>query len=249
MFTKINLFEWLEWNLLGLGIALLVLVEIHQPNLALILGLLAAAFALRAARTRRLLPRTGVELPLGIFLASAALSAWVAYDRSLSFLQLANILAAAVAFYAVVGSSPDIRRLVALAVIIFGIALGTFFILRHDFTADLNKFAPIANLGLILNAILPAVPGPAVHPNLVGAVLSMSIPLMLVLLVEAWNAERGELAGLAALLALLATLELILTSSRGAWLGLIGALGLGGLVLIQRRWLPDPSAQRAFWLG
>jgi O-antigen ligase len=249
LFTKITLLEWLEWTLLGLGISTLILFEIYQANLAVIFGLLLAAFVLRALRTRRFLPRTGAELPLVVFMGSALLSTWAAYDRSLATLQLASLLATAVAFFAMAASSKSMRRLAAYGLVSFAVALGIYFILRHDFRWDIGKFAPITAVGLWLNGRLPEIPGPLIHPNVVGAVLSLAIPLAIALAVTAFTESRKALAVLTALLAVLATFALLLTSSRGAFLGLFGAFGLGLLVLIQRRWLPGPKARRVFWLG
>jgi hypothetical protein len=182
-------------------------------------------------------------------MGSALLSTWAAYDRSLATLQLASLLATAVAFFAMAASSKSMRRLAAYGLVTFAVALGIYFILKHDFSWDIGKFAPITAVGLWLNGRLPEIPGPLIHPNVVGAVLSLAIPLAIALAVTAFTESRKALAVLTALLAVLATFALLLTSSRGAFLGLFGAFGLGLLVLIQRRWLPGPKARRVFWLG
>ncbi len=235
--------------LLGVSLALLALTETYQPYIPAVLGMLVVTCAVRSLRTRRFLPRTRAELPLAVFLASAALSTWVAYDRPLALLQFTRLLGTAVTFYTVVESSPAVRRLAAVAVVLASIGLGGYFILRHDFSADTGKFAAITAFGRWMNAALPALPGPTVHPNVASGGLILGIPLTAALAAEAWKQRRTWLAVLAGLLALIGLAELMLTSSRGAWLGLAGALGLLLLAWIQRRWLGQPKAAAAFWLG
>jgi O-antigen ligase len=233
---------------LGGGLGLLILEETYSPIVWLALGAMAASFLIRWLRSGHFLPRTGAELALGVFLASAALSAWVAYDRSLAFLQFVRLIATAVAFYGVVDGGPALRRLVTVGVAVATATLGVYFVLRYDFSADAGKFGGLTAIGNWLNAHLPAVPGPGVHPNVAGGALILGIPLAVVLVVEAWKQRHWVRAGLSGLLALIALGGLTLTSSRGAWLGLTGALGLGFLAWIQRRWLAKPKAALAFWL-
>lgn len=226
----------------------MILEETYSPTVWLALSALAISFGVRWLRSGHFLPRTGAEFPLGVFLASAALSTWVAYDRPLAFLQLVRLIATAVVFYAVVDGGPLLRRLVPLGVAGATAALGVYFVLRHDFSADAGKFGGLTAIGNWLNAHLPAVPGPGVHPNVAGGALVLGIPFAIALGVEAWKRRGYVEAALSAILALVALGGLALTSSRGAWLGLGGALGLGGLVWIQRRWLNGHKAAIAFWL-
>ena len=222
--------------------------DTYSPAIFLALALLAASFVARWLRTGRFLTRTGAELPLAVFFASAALSTWAAYDRPLALLQLIRFFGTAVAFYAVVDGGEKMRRLVTYGMALATAFLAVYFVFRNDFSADASKFAPLTAIGLWLNAHLPAVPGPTVHPNVAAGALILGIPLAVALFVGAWKQKRLGQAVLAGLLALIAILGLLLTSSRGAWLGLAGALGLGVLAWMQRRWLAKGKAALAFWL-
>jgi O-antigen ligase len=68
------------------------------------------------------------------------------------------------------------------------------------------------------------------HPNTAGYVLSMSIPLAAVLVLS----ETGWLWGLSAASCAVQVFGLILTYSRGAWLGWVGAMLF--MVAVSKRW-------------
>jgi O-antigen ligase len=238
-----------EWALLAGGLGLLTLFDTYSPTVLFALAFLCASFLARWLRTGRFLTLTGTELPLALFLASAAFSAWAAYDRGLAILQLVRFFGTVVAFYAVVDSGEKLRRLVMVGTALAIALLGLYFMLHHDFITETGKFAPLTAVGRWLNANLPAVPGPTVHPNVAAGALVLGIPLAITLFVEAWNQKRWVVSGFAGLLSLVASFGLLLTSSRGAWLALGGALGLAMLAWVQRRWLTKRAVALAYWLG
>ncbi len=231
------------------GLGLLSLFDVYNPIILYALACLTISFLVRWLRTGRFLTRTGAELPLVLFLASAVLSTWAAYDRQMALLQLARFLGAAVAFYAVVEGGVKMRRLVILGLVLATALLGVYFVLHFDFNAGPVKFAPLTAFGRWLNANLPAVPGPGVHPNVAAGTLILGIPIGIALFAILWKQRRRMLAVLSGLMTLVALSGLLLTSSRGAWLALVAAFGLSGLVWIQRRWLEKRSAVLGYWFG
>jgi putative inorganic carbon (HCO3(-)) transporter len=88
-------------------------------------------------------------------------------------------------------------------------------------------FTPIQHLGFPLAARLGF---PMDHPNTAGYVLSMTIPLAAVLVLG----RTGWVRGLSAASCAVQIFGLILTYSRGAWLGWAGAMLF--MVAISKRW-------------
>ena len=238
-----------EWTLLTGGLGLLTLNDGYSPIILLALALLVISFLTRWLRTGHFLTRTGAELPLAVFLASAGLSTWAAYDRQLALLQLIRFIGTAVAFYAVVDGGSTLRRFVTFGIALAMAILAVYFVIHNDFNAYTSKFAPLTAIGLWLNTHLPAVPGPTVHPNVAGGALILGIPLSFALAVDNWKQKHLVRALLVGLLVMIAIFGLLMTSSRGAWLGLAGALGLGLLVWFQRHWLAKEKAAQIYWLA
>ncbi len=239
----------IEWLLLLAGLALPTLTDVYQPYVLAALACLVISFLIRWLRTRQFLPHTGLELPLGLFLATAVTSLYAAYDRPLALLQIIRFIAAAVLFYALVASSENLISFAAFAFLVAAAVLAAYWPLQHDFSLYPGKFDFITSAGLWLNDYLPALPGPHVHANIGAGTLILAVPFG-VGLALIWLRQRFHLfAGIAVLLTLVILAGLLMTSSRGAWLGLAGAGGLAGLAWAQRRWLPGRNAQVLYWGG
>ena len=238
----------LEWTLLAAGVGLLSLYDTYSPVILLALVMLLVSFGIRWLRSSHFLSRTGIELPLGLFLISALLSTWAAYDRPLALLQLFRFLGTAVVFYAFVDAGENLRRLAAWGMAVAAAALSVYFLLHTDFSAYASKFSPLTALGLWLNTHLPSLPGPEVHPNVAGGTIILGVPFAVFLGVTAYRQKHFGRAVLAGLLAVISIFGLFLSSSRGAWMGLAGAFGLLLLVWVQRRWLAGGKAAAAYWL-
>jgi len=238
---------WLEWALLLAALAAFTITEQYRPYVTVGLGLLAASFGLRWLRTGKFVPRSGLELSAILFIASAALATWIAVDQPTAMLQMARILAAAALFYAVVNLERAWLPWLAAGLVAAAAFLALYWPLQHDFAAETAKFAAITNLGLWLNGHLPAIPGPSIHANVAAGTLALALPFDLALAWQTWQAGRKPLALLAAAAGLLIAAGLLMTSSRGAWVGLVGTIALALLVWIQRRRFATPKSQALFW--
>ena len=235
-----------EWAVLSLAVAAFTITEEYRWYISAGLLLLPAAFGLRWARTGKLLPRSGLEIPLLVFLGSAGLATWIAVDRPTALLQFARMLAAAVMFYAVIHSEKSLRPWLAGGMLLVGLGLALYWPLQHDFSADVGKFPRIAQAGMWLREHLPTIPGPFVHAYVAASTFAPALAFALAL--AAWAGKRRPwLALLATLAALPLVAGLVLTSSRGAWLGVAVTALLAGLVLVQQRWLHTRLARRLTW--
>ncbi len=236
----------LEWAVLGLAVAAFTITEEYRWYITAGMLLLPVAFGLRWARTGKFLHRSGLEIPLLLFLASAGLATWIAVDRLTALLQLARMLAAAVMFYAVIHSEKSLRPWLAAGMLLVGLGLAVYWPLQHDFTADLEKFPGIAQVGLLLRQVLPAIPGPSVHAYVAASTFAPA--LLFAIALAAWAGKRRPWLVLLAILTLIPLgVGLLLTSSRGAWLGVAATGLLAGMVLAQQKWLRSQLARRLYW--
>lgn len=237
----------MEWLLLAAGLVLVTLpaVYLNMPWLAALpLGI---SFAIRAARTRQLLPHTGLSLPWLLFIASAAWGAWISIDQVLAQAQLVRLLAAFVVFCALVCGGYRIQRGMAW-VLLAGMAfLALYWPLKHPFLADPGKFSLISRIGVTINAVLPAPPGPVISPNVMGGMLALAVPFGAALAWIGWREKRWSHVYLAGGLAGIILGGVLLTSSRGAMLGLLAAGGLAVLAWVQTHWFGSGRQKMLFW--
>jgi len=245
--------KWLEYGLLLAALAAFTITEIYRPYVTVGLIFLGTSFILRGLRTGRLFPKNGLEIPLILFIISAAIATWIAFDRPTAALQFARILAGCALFYAVIDSSQNVRHWIAALLVLAAVVLAIYWPIQHDFNTQPAKFEPVTQLGLWINSHLPEVDfsfltGHAIHPNVAAGTLLLAIPFG-VYLSSVWRrAGRTVPAFLSFGATLIITGGLLMTGSRGAWLGLVGASLIAGLVWIQRRWFFNPRDRSFFWI-
>jgi len=237
---------WLAW--LDLGCAGLAGATWYvRPQMgAWPLALALLPWMLRLTATGRLGVRTRFDLPLGFFLLTAGLGLWAAYDRSAAWNKFWLVVGALLLFYALSNAASLGDRRAWLPAL-FGAGLALYFLATNDWSANPAKFEALTRLGRALQAPLPALPGHRLHPNVAGGMLAVVLPF------GAWLACRrggGPAARFVALAAvLLMAFALLMTTSRGAWLALAGALALAALWVLCGRLAHGAVSRRRALFG
>ncbi len=244
--------QGVEWMLILLALLLITSTEVYSSFATTGFVLLVAAFILRATRTGRLVPRTGLEIPGLLIVFSAGVSLWIAYDHSSALLQFIRILAAAVLFYAI-ADRPEgttgyrLEFLVAAGFVVGATFLAIYWPAKHDFSLEPAKFSLLTFIGLWINNLIPVLPGPIIHSNVAAGTLALSTPFAFCLTLECWHLHKRFWALVFGVSFLIILGALALTSSRGAWVGLAGATGLAVLAWIQVRWFARYSQKVIYW--
>ncbi len=246
--TKPSHIWWniLEWVILGIAVAAFTVTEQYQWYVTAGLLMLVVACGLRWVRTRILMPHTGLELPLLVFLGTAGLATWLAVEQGNALLQLARMLAAWVLFYAVVQSDKRLHPWLVAGVTLLTLGLAIYWPLQHDYSASPGKFPWITQLGLWINQHLPAIPGPSIHPNVAASTLAPGLAFSVALVI--WASKRRPWLAIFSILSTVIILAtLLLTSSRGGWLAVTTTGLLAVLALIQRKWFRGKIPRRLYW--
>lgn len=165
-------------------------------------------------------------VPSLAFLGTALVGVWAAYDRGVAWSWF-GLLALGVAL--TVGTPWAARRggelvlgVIGLGCALLAAAVGAYFLLEYDWAGrGPGRFAALQQAGLWIQAHRPTVSLPEdIHRNVAGGGLAITFPLGLGGLGWAWS-RRDWLSGMVSALALfLALVALVLTASRGAWIGL-----------------------------
>jgi len=170
--------------------------------------------------------RTKLDGFVLLFVLTAAISIFFAYNTHLASVKFFILLTAVLLFYGLIGQSRrDIWWLTSgLSVLAVGIVL--YFIMTNDwnvFPADINL---INELGLRWMQIRPSLPIPLLHANAAGGILAMILPFQAALFIYGRQAGNRLLRRMAMATGGVSLFGLLFTSSRGAW----GALLLAGLI-------------------
>lgn len=181
--------------------------------------------------------RTRFDAPLMLFLLSAAVAAWVAYDPAVAWGKFWLLVGASVLFYALAGQRSTTLWSIVNGVAYFAAGLAVYFLLTHDWQQMPAKIGFLDAVALRWMGVRP--PWLAglhqLHPNVAGGIIAMLFPLSLVAALRAARRRQWAAGLLTAGLGILLSVGLVLTSSRGAWLALLGGFAAWGLWLAAGR--------------
>lgn len=194
-----------------------------QMPRGLLLGtalLLLAAFVWRGLQTRTLLPRSAVNWANVALLLALPVGWWASTDHAASAAVIFKTLAGFAAFYgfANLAGTRWPARLPALW-LAFSAVLGAVMLLSVRWTTAKLSFLPASLYSVLPTARLPWQPE-GFHPNVAGS--SLGWLLLPALALALWGHGR-RLRRSAALTAMLLAVVVLLSQSRGAWMGLLFA--------------------------
>lgn len=170
--------------------------------------------------------RTPFDWLLLIFVITAVIGVWAAYDRSRAWLKFSIILAAIALYYALAWQR---RRNVWWLSGLLGITsslIAAYFLLTHDWGTWPADIGILNRIAVWWMGIRPPVSLPTLHPNIAGGMMAMLLPFLIAFGVYGYEKQRSEIWGPTFIFGGLALSGLVMTSSRAAWLALIGGLGI-----------------------
>ena len=182
---------------------------------------------------------TWFDLAVVLFLVSAGVSLAAAYDPNglrpvfpapIGREKLWGLILAALLFYALVSLKAEEQRRWAVRLLSgFGAAVAVWFLTTNDWTTTPVEFGFVSRMGQLVQSVLPNVAGHQLNPNVAGGLVALTLMMNVELVAAPEQHEERKLSlwrvwGLAS--ALVMGLALVLSGSRGAWLGFLGALCL-----------------------
>jgi hypothetical protein len=168
--------------------------------------------------------RTPFDLVVLVFLATALVGVWAAYDRGPAWGKFGMIAAAVAVYYFLAGQPEERLGWAALGLSLIGAGISAYFLLVHDWRLKPADIGLLNRLGLAWMTVRPTLTG-SMNPNLAGGLLAMLAPYPLALALDAWHARRRPALAVALAAGGVVLLGELLASSRGAWLALAAGLG------------------------
>jgi O-antigen ligase len=198
------------------------------------------------------LNRTSFDWLLLLFLITAVIGTWTAYDGDTAWAKFWLIVAAILLFYALAGQPHENIWPVLGALTVLGSVIAGFFLLTHNWLEQPARFAALQELGRSWMSVRPQLPFNKAVQQASAAEGVMAILLPIASAVTLYLVRRRK--WLSAILLTLAgavlVAGLIMSSSRSAWLALAGGLLVWSLWsisrLISHNW--TPSRRQTFLL-
>lgn len=224
-----TLLSWLALVLIG---TLVAAAFIRQSLLPWPVIAFAVFVLLEGLSTRRWWVATPLDVPILVLLGMLPVTLWATPLPDVTLPQVWRVLNGVVLYYVVVRwcTTPERLRLGLYGALLIGVGLAAF--APFSVTWSVSKL-PFVPAGVYQRFSLLV--ADTVHPNVMGGNLAMFLPLAAALLLfdgrdtPRWQSLLVVFAGISM------GVMLVLTKSRGAWMGV--ALVLGLLVIMRwRRW-------------
>jgi len=191
----------------------------------------------RAAAGRAPFRRTPFDWPIAIFLITAWVGYWAAFDKTTAWDKVWWIVAAVLLYYAIAAQPPANLAWVCCLFLLVGVGVSAYYLLTYDFQASPRRLELVNRLGGWLMGIRPLTGWTTVHPNYAGGLAVLAMPFVLPPL-RKWRRLRTlpvmlyRLAAAAGLSVL--GLALFMSTSRGAFMAAAGGAGVWGLWKVMR---------------
>lgn len=191
--------------------------------------------------------------PTLLYLATALVGVWAAYDRPAA---LARFALLTLGLIAAIGIGRLAQRRggdgggVFVAAAVVAAAIGVYYVLAYDPVASGSlRFWALQRILLRIQTHRPALPLAPLHKNAAGGALAVLLPFALVALYWAWSKRRWGWLAIVATTLLIALTAFILVASRGAWLGFSLGILAAAFLYVWSTSLRSASGRAASALG
>ncbi len=203
--------------------------------LPIAVGVSAFFWLVRWVAHGRLSRRTPADWAIGLLVLMILVTLWATSLPDITYPQVYRLLTGIALYYAIINwvtTSPRFHLMI-LGLAAAGLGLVLIAAVGVEWPSEAKlPFVPES-----LYSRLPQLLADTVHPNVMAGSLVIILPIVLALIIFAWQ-ELGRIDRLLLVMAILAmTGVLILTKSRGAWMGFAAALALLALLRWRQGWL------------
>jgi hypothetical protein len=161
-----------------------------------------------------------LSLPMLLLTGSGFFGVWASYQPELSWPLMLTLLGSVSLFFAIANATLPPRWLVS-GVVTIATFLAVYFITQYGHFDYRDEYGRIHELGLLTGSFLPNLAFFVPYINGVAAFLSGAFLLGLVLTWQSYQQGKNEKALLWGVIVFIMGYAMLITSSRGAWLGLI----------------------------
>ena len=211
----------------------------------------AVPWLLRWWETGRLTFFTPLFAPLCLFMLTAVVGLWAAYNPTAAWAKFWLLVASILLFNTLANQPPAQLWFIAKLLNFLCVLIASYFLLTHNWHADptyINLFDVWAEKWMQIRPLLNM---PSLHPNQAAGFIVVLVPFTLAI---AWQGKHQRSVirwGATAITIILILFALLLTGSRGAWLALTVALVFWGWSILSQSLanvLYQPHSI-IFWLG
>lgn len=205
----------------------------QRPWLPLVMALFP--WILRLVARKFPFHRTFFDLPLLIFMMTAGIGVWVAYNRDIAWAKFWLLVGAVFLFYALAGQPRENFWIVGGIFALVGSCVTVYFLFTHDWNDYPTKAAFLTRVGLWWMGVRPTIRLEGIYPNDAAGVMAVTAPFLTAFGWHLWRIKSQKLFAVTLVAGLLTFTGLLMTTARGAWIALGLVMGVSTLWFLGRR--------------
>lgn len=170
----------------------------------------------------------GIDIALAVFILTAGIGAWLAYDQPAAIHKFWLLVAAVLLFYAFANQPESNLWLLAGLIGLVGIGFAGYYLLTNDWGIYPSKAGFLNGAGLAWMAVRPTIQSKMIHPNITAGIIGISFPFLAALWLKVWRDKKWLSVVVLSLGLLLLLSVFLLITSRHALvaIGLAAAIGV-----------------------
>jgi O-antigen ligase len=189
------------------------------------------------------------DILVAIFLSTAGLGVWVAYQQTNALRAFGFLIAAAVLF--LVLSRMSGRYLWWVAGLLSGLGLSTviYFLLSNNWVEQTQKFQLLSQIGELWMQFRPNLALKSMNPNDIAGLTGLTLPFSIALTLKSHSTKFKSGTLLFGLISLLTLSAILFTQSRGSFTAIAVTIGLWALWIMIRSVAPKRAVFQRIILG
>lgn len=240
---------WVDRFILGCAVAAILLMEVF-PQLGgwpLLIGVIP--WILRIVQRVPVYRRTSFDIPLAIFILTAGVGVWAAYQPQNAWIKFWLLGSAVLLYSAIIRLRKEDLWGLAGFLSLFGIAIALVFLFGWNWEAHPSKVPALNQFMLSWMKIRPNLLNGMTNPNEddVSGIVGLTLPFMLAYVWRIWRTKSAFLKIVSIPAVGLMLFVLIIATSRGAWLAAAATLGSLGLWFVLKAIFKGKSLHVRAW--
>jgi len=185
--------------------------------------------------TRRFIHKGLINIPVAIFLVTAMVGVWAAYDQHAAFHKFLILLAGIIIFYALSASSPKARSWSYGLISITAALLAVYFLLSHNWNTQPADFEIVNQIGWSWMKIRVNLPTIFDNANIPAGILAVLLPIILIYIWQTSTSRHSVERAIGLISLLLVGMALFMSSSRAVWASLAAGLSVWGWWVLAKK--------------
>ena len=186
-------------------------------------------WGLRLISRKHLFQPTSFDWLIGMFLVTAWVGYWAAYNKTVAWNKAWLIVLAILLFYALSSQPEENLEWVCVFLFYIGVGVAIYFFLTQDFVTLPRKVELVNRIGRWIMSVIPRPKWIPIHPNYVAGIVAITTPFIFYparKIIKGTSFFSVFISGFLVISLFIALIAILMATSRGVVMAIASAFGL-----------------------